>query len=419
MAETLTLSEIIHRRVPIEWPEGIAIVRAVIEQLLASPRQASTIPELHQVRLTAHGSVEIDGGYRSDEPVRRLGQLLQATIGSSAPPVQLRLVVSRATAPTPDFKTILEFDTALEYYERPNRDALVRTLFERAQTTPLPTTPEVKATIDSLAPLSSVADQRSKAPVRRKKINPRTFRVAAAAVILGAAAALGLRYALAAGAVQVDSGVPQAAVEVAAKASETVGEAVVQGISAVTERVGLGRLVSPDAAPSPPPGAIATPPEPVANTATARRSAPSALKTAATVAQVFDLEPLPIIESDAPSASAGSANGVTDNASSPGPSATVDPLTVYTSASQDVLPPVSLNLPLTRELPPHLRREDLTRIELLIAMDGTVEWVRLVGAPQTVHDTMWLSAVKAWQFQPALRNGIPVRYRKTIWIAPR
>jgi hypothetical protein len=70
-------------------------------------------------------------------------------------------------------------------------------------------------------------------------------------------------------------------------------------------------------------------------------------------------------------------------------------------------------------LPPHLRREDLTRIELLIAMDGTVEWVRLVGQPQTVHDTMWLSAVKAWQFQPAVRHGIPVRYRKTIWIAPR
>jgi hypothetical protein len=102
-----------------------------------------------------------------------------------------------------------------------------------------------------------------------------------------------------------------------------------------------------------------------------------------------------------------------------GSSASVDPLAVYTSASIDVLPPVSLNLPLTRELPPDLRKEDLTRIELLIAMDGTVEWVRLVGQPQTVHATMWLSAVKAWLFQPALRNGIPVRYRKTIWIAPR
>ncbi len=416
MGETLTLSEIIHRRVTIEWTEGIAVVRGVIEQLLASPRQASKIPELHQVRLTRYGSVEIDGGYSSDEPVRRLGQFLQATLGNSAPPVQLRLVISRATAPTPDFRTILEFDTALEYYERPDRAGLIKTLFERTQAAPAAATPGVNATLDALAPLPSVAEKKVTAAVRRK-INPRIFRVAAAALILGVAAAVGLRYALAAGAVEVDSGVPQAAAEVAVKASETVGDAVVKGISAVTERVGLGRLVSPDAAPSPPPGSVPPPPDPTKAAPAVRRPV-APLKTAATVAQVFDLEPLPIVESAGPSATASSSAGQRGSSSN-GSLAGVDPLAVYTSASADVMPPVSLNLPLTRELPPHLRREDLTRIELLIAMDGTVEWVRLVGQPQTVHDTMWLSAVKAWQFQPALRNGIPVRYRKTIWIAPR
>jgi hypothetical protein len=30
---------------------------------------------------------------------------------------------------------------------------------------------------------------------------------------------------------------------------------------------------------------------------------------------------------------------------------------------------------------------------------------------------MFLSVAKAWQFQPALKDGVPVRYRKTIWIA--
>jgi hypothetical protein len=173
--------------------------------------------------------------------------------------------------------------------------------------------------------------------------------------------------------------------------------------------------VSPDAPPSPPPGASPSVPAETPAAGVPRRPT-IPLRTAATVAQVFDLEPLPVVES----------SGATP--STPTPAATdtvsnglvgIDPLAVYTSTSPDVVPPVSLNLPLTRELPPDLRREDLTRIELLIAMDGTVEWVRLVGQPQTVHDTMWLSAVKAWLFQPALRNGIPVRYRKTIWIAPR
>ena len=51
----------------------------------------------------------------------------------STPPVQLRLVISRATAPTPDFA----YDprvrhSALEYYERPNRCRSDQVLFERA-----------------------------------------------------------------------------------------------------------------------------------------------------------------------------------------------------------------------------------------------------------------------------------------------
>jgi hypothetical protein len=45
--------------------------------------------------------------------------------------------------------------------------------------------------------------------------------------------------------------------------------------------------------------------------------------------------------------------------------------------------------------------------------------VKLVGAPRNVHDSMLLSAVKAWEFVPALKDGVPVRYRKTITIAPR
>jgi hypothetical protein len=32
------------------------------------------------------------------------------------------------------------------------------------------------------------------------------------------------------------------------------------------------------------------------------------------------------------------------------------------------------------------------------------------------HDFMLLSAVTAWQFHPALKNGRPVRFRKTLWV---
>jgi outer membrane biosynthesis protein TonB len=64
-----------------------------------------------------------------------------------------------------------------------------------------------------------------------------------------------------------------------------------------------------------------------------------------------------------------------------------------------------------------MRSESLGRIELIIAADGSVESVKLVGSPYHVQSAMLLSAAKAWQFQPALKEGQPVRYRKTIWIA--
>jgi hypothetical protein len=96
-----------------------------------------------------------------------------------------------------------------------------------------------------------------------------------------------------------------------------------------------------------------------------------------------------------------------------------DGLVTYGPESAGVTPPIALEPPLPHELPPDLRREDLGRIELIVAVDGSVESVRLMGKARSVHDAMFLSVAKAWQFQPALRNGVPVRYRKTIWINTR
>jgi hypothetical protein len=72
---------------------------------------------------------------------------------------------------------------------------------------------------------------------------------------------------------------------------------------------------------------------------------------------------------------------------------------------------------LPRELPANLPTERLSRVELIVSEAGTVDSVKLFGTPHTVHDFMFLSAAKAWQFHPALKDGVPVRYRKTVWIA--
>ena len=74
---------------------------------------------------------------------------------------------------------------------------------------------------------------------------------------------------------------------------------------------------------------------------------------------------------------------------------------------------------LPRELPPDVNRTELRLIELVISPLGTVESVKLIGDPRNVHDSMLLSAAKAWVFRPAVKDGVPVRYRKTVSVAPR
>ena len=59
----------------------------------------------------------------------------------------------------------------------------------------------------------------------------------------------------------------------------------------------------------------------------------------------------------------------------------------------------------------------LSRIELIIARDGSVESAKLLGNRRDVQGGMFLSAAKSWQFRPATKDGVAVRYRKTILVS--
>ena len=87
----------------------------------------------------------------------------------------------------------------------------------------------------------------------------------------------------------------------------------------------------------------------------------------------------------------------------------VDPSIVYSQTDQTVEPPRLLSRPLTRRLPSG--GSDAATVEVVISPDGGVERVRLTSRPRRLVDVMELSAAKAWQFDPALKDGQPVRYR--------
>lgn len=56
-------------------------------------------------------------------------------------------------------------------------------------------------------------------------------------------------------------------------------------------------------------------------------------------------------------------------------------------------------------------------VEVVVSSTGDVEMAKLITSPANVHESMFLSAVKAWQFSPAQLDGQGVRYRQRMHIA--
>ena len=62
----------------------------------------------------------------------------------------------------------------------------------------------------------------------------------------------------------------------------------------------------------------------------------------------------------------------------------------------------------------------MNTIELIVSETGSVERVRLLSTPKRMPDMMLLSNAKTWTFNPALKDGRPVRSRLVLswFVAP-
>jgi len=90
-----------------------------------------------------------------------------------------------------------------------------------------------------------------------------------------------------------------------------------------------------------------------------------------------------------------------------------DAARVFTSADQGVTEPVALAT-LPPSVGPGTPDNQRAVLELLVDAQGAVESAHLVDAEQHFRDRWWVSAAKAWLFEPATRNGRPVRFLKRI-----
>ncbi len=392
----MTLADILGRDLRVEWHEAVALVREVVER---TPDSA-TVPELHQVELQPWGQLQLHGGSPSADPVQRLGQMLQALLVSADPPVQLRLLIAQPQTSVP------AFSEALAFFERPERAAILQGLYHRATAAPPLANPELLAAALAVKPAADAADNTG--DLQAVERPSRTLLYGAGLIAL---VALTAGVALYAGRSESSSPEAPTLTSRVAKGVSGVTAAVGSAVSAIGERVGISGNPGTSTA-----AEIAKPPAPpVATSKTKRAVGPPSrgvvddLQRATLSA--FDLNAMPevpVVRESVVIVAQPENDGKGQSGSAAG--------LVYSSNSQDVSAPVGLRPQLPKELPVGVRAEDLTRIELIILPDGTVESVRLLDAPRNIHASMLLSAAKAWQFHPATKDGVPVTYRKTVWV---
>jgi hypothetical protein len=98
--------------------------------------------------------------------------------------------------------------------------------------------------------------------------------------------------------------------------------------------------------------------------------------------------------------------------------AVVDAEPVYSATDPGVVPATLVREQrLSAAAVPSGRTRPL-RLEVIVSAAGTVEHARFLAAPQRMTDMMLLSSAKTWEFNPAHKDGKPVRSRVVLsWVA--
>ena len=89
------------------------------------------------------------------------------------------------------------------------------------------------------------------------------------------------------------------------------------------------------------------------------------------------------------------------------------PVRIFDSNDLDVVPPVTVKQDLPRVQRPVLV-ERTGVLFIVIDERGGVESAIITEPLDRTYDSMVLAAARTWTYQPAMRNGAPVKYRKRI-----
>ncbi|MBP1685291.1 MAG: hypothetical protein H6Q33_1434 [Deltaproteobacteria bacterium] len=434
-AEPVPLSVMTASGARFDWHEGTAVVQELCALIGSAETAASMIlPDQAHVLVQPDGSLSLSStGQRTARSagaqVTALGQLLLSLVSESEMPVKLRLMLLSAISDAAPFATTAAFSRALAYFERPGRAADIRAVFLRWRLHP-PESPAAGPPLPGAAPT-----KQDEPPVPSRSRRQRFAIVLAALILLIASGAAAWWFSERPGVAPMAT-IAHTATDLASRASVAVRGLAASGAATVRSAVG-GTPEPAPAGSAADAGKVAEKPE-LAKSPVAKRGLKPGGAIGATPGQGADAIVVPPSQPDLPpfkafdlSTSLVGRLPTGEAALPPAPSlqpeagrpAGMAPrgadLTapIYSIADRDVEPPVPVKPKIATVLPAGEREENLTVVDLMISDDGQVESLRLVRPVRGVRETMILSAVKAWQFKPALKDSQPVRYLKRIWIS--
>ena len=404
----VSLEAVLTADISIAWDESVSIVEALCEAVQGNVQRV--IPGAKEIFLTGTGTVAVRSAAGTPEPVEA-GRRLLELLGKGAVPAPLRLFASQAVR-AEQHPSLADFQQGLNYFAKPGGRARIIAVFERSSrelaAMPFPSEGETKP--------GKALDR-----ARSAEKSSRRWQISRDAV-------------LATGAIAVTVVVVWAAYFAWLELSKPGA-----GPAPVVEA-----KVEP-APPAAPPAARGGAPARPATSATS--AAPAALRPgpaapaagAATVstglapaAGPVDLAIAGALPSPAAPAVADAAGSGSDPAST-APVAVTAPLfvqetpaepldldRVYTASDDGVVPATLVKQQL---LPPAMGMPTgfaPLQLELLVSADGAVERARFLVPPRRMADMMLLSSAKMWTFNPALKDGRPVRSRVVMswFVAP-
>jgi len=389
--------------------EGVALIQATVDAVTAVGPSAG-VPELHGLFLTSTGDVVLHGPPSGEGPGRELARLLHQMVAPNLMPPAGRLFVGRWI--NNENGGITEFASELAYFARPNGRELLVTLHGRCapgrgtsavSVPPRPRPRKVQPKPERQP--EGVPPEARKAGGLILWIRAHKPEVTAAAVVVVAATVTAIGTLLFA----------QRPVGASSGGSSAGASAPAQ--PAVPPSTETAAAETPTPTPTlwfnPPPAATNTakttlkdPQRPAAAIRDRGRPAvpPSVTSRRRTGG---NSEPLSVQSQDA-TRGLSPAGSPTSPPSRPRPD-----MTVYTAADQGVEPPRLLSAGIPEWL---IRGFEVktNQVELLINDKGEVQQARMIGPPQRMPDIMLISRVKELLFEPAVKNGVPVRYRMIL-----